>query len=170
MVRAMLVGGLLIVGMASCTRGPGTLAGQLEGTAFELRTARIGGAANKFVIEAHDQPNGCTSKPKRARIIRMVLQSPADEPIPQPGFYALTDAGVPGVTIDRVLSNDLCAEFDTLRAAAAEVELVDVQLDPRTNTFEADFRLRLTFRDEVVEGSVHAMTCGTSAAFCDAEP
>lgn len=164
MGRILVSGVLLTLG---CARGPGTFSGDLLGQPFVVQQAQLTGSAHLLNFEIEDKLTKCEEKLKNGRRVRLVLRSATD--IPQPGTYELTDAAVPGVSVDHLVTNNDCTEGEPLPAREADVELVQVNVDPSVDLFEADLRVRLVFRDgEVLQGSVHGTRCRARVSYCEA--
>lgn len=156
----------LLLLLTAC-RGPGSLQGTVEGRPFEVRQARLIREEHRLIINAQDQLTECAQRVKRGRVVRLVLEFEGDA-LPSPGMYELADAGSPGVTVERLSTNDACAIDQVVRATAAKVELVEVRVEPRSLAVETDFRLHLTFFDDVLDGSLRATLCGGNfTGYCD---
>lgn len=156
----------VVVLLAACGRGPGTLQGSLEGRPFELKQARASLGAHQLIVVAGDQLTECAQRTKSGRLLELRLNFPTTD-LPAPGVYPLVDAG-PGAVVVRQTTNDLCNPDRTVSAGAAEVELVELR-GAGTAELEADLRVRVTFREGVLEGSLHATSCtANSAPFCEA--
>ncbi len=168
--------GVVVLLVAACGRGPGTLAGPVEGLPFQLLQATwtIDQRSHEAVITAQDQQTSCGQRVKRGRIVALYLDYSLELPLPGQGTYPLSSGRGrqrPGVVGNRVIVDENCVGVGGLWAEQAEVEVVEVRSDPGTGGVEADLRVSLTFGGELLQGTLHAtqQACPPNIMpFCDA--